>query len=136
MKIFQIVVLVLSGLALFYACSMRLIKPSGAVFLQSYFEDPANSLESHVDLANEIRGVGAVMLLGGLIALLGAFRPDFQQTAFVVTTLIFAGVILGRSISWIFDGAPPVNLIRAAIAEAVLAVLNAYCMVGTMSESS
>lgn len=136
MKIFQIIVLSLSGMALFYASSMRLFKPTKAVFLQHYFENPANSLESHVDLANEIRGIGAVMLLGGIIALFGVFRPDFMQTALVVTTLIFVGVVLGRSISWLFDGAPPVNLIRAAIAEAVLAVLNAYCLIGIMSESS
>ncbi|MEL7535081.1 MAG: DUF4345 domain-containing protein [Bacteroidota bacterium] len=129
MKIFQIVVLSLSGLALLYACSMRLIKPSGAVFLQTYFENPANNLETHIDLANEIRGVGAVMLLGAIIALIGAFRPDLRQSAFLITTLIFGGVVLGRSLSFFIDGMPSGNVMRAAVAEGVLAALNAFWLV-------
>jgi len=71
MKIFKIVVLTISGLALFYACSMRLFHPSGAVFLQSFFENPANHLETHIYLASDIRVVGAVMRLGGVWVLMG-----------------------------------------------------------------
>ncbi|MEM6347203.1 MAG: DUF4345 domain-containing protein [Bacteroidota bacterium] len=131
MKAFQIVVLSLSGLALFYACSMRLFNPSGAVFLQSYFKSATNSLTDHIDLVNEIRGVGAVMLLGGIVALIGVLREDMRQIAFVVTSLIFAGVILGRSLSLIIDGMPPQNLLRAAIAEGVLAALNIFCLISS-----
>lgn len=128
MNIFKIVVLTLSGLALFYACSMRLINPSAAVFLHTFFENPANSLETHVDLVNEVRGVGMVMLLGGIVALLGAIRQNFRETAFVVVTVIFAGVILGRSISFFIDGMPHSGVLRAAIAEGVLAALNIACL--------
>lgn len=128
MKIFQIVVLSLSGLALLYACSLRLFNPEGAVFLQTYFENPANSLETHVDLINEIRGVGAVMLLGGIIALLGTLKADFRLSAFVVLTVILGGVVLGRSLSFMIDGIPHANLIRAAIVEGVLAMLNVFCL--------
>ena len=118
--------LALSGLALFYACSMRLIDPSGAVFLQSYFENPGNSLDLHLDLVNEIRGVGAVMLLGGIVAFLGIARTDLRQSAFLVLVVIFGGVILGRSISILLDGMPSQDVIRAAVAEGVLAVGNVF----------
>lgn len=135
MKTLNIVVLSLSGLALFYACSMRLINPAGAVFLQSYFENPVNRLETHIDLVNEIRGVGAVMLLGGFIAFLGTMRVGFRQTAFVVLTVIFGGVVLGRSVSLFIDGMPNQGLIRAAIVEGVLAGLNVYCLVNSLLRS-
>ncbi|MEO0565790.1 MAG: DUF4345 domain-containing protein [Chloroflexota bacterium] len=129
MKIFQIVVLVLSGLALFYASSMRLFDPSQAVFLQTYLENPSNSLEIDIDLASEIRGIGAVMVLGGIIALIGATRADFRLTSFVVASVIFVGVVLGRSASLFVDGMPNDDLIRAASFEFVLSVLNIFCLV-------
>ncbi|MEO1287703.1 MAG: DUF4345 domain-containing protein [Chloroflexota bacterium] len=129
MEIFKVVVLFLSGLALFYACSMRLINPTNAIFLQTYFESPENSLATDIDLVNEIRGVGAVMLLGGIVALLGAIRADVRLTSFVVVTIIFSGVVLGRSYSLFIDGIPSENLIRAAIAEVVLSVLNIVCLI-------
>ena len=132
MKIFNIIVLALSCLALFYACTMRLIHPDTAVFLQSYFEHLANSLETHIDLANEIRGVGMVMLLGGIVALIGAIWQDFRQAAFMVATVIFAGVILGRLVSFAIDGLPHTGVLRAAVAEAVLAGLNVVCLANSM----
>ncbi|MEL6134409.1 MAG: DUF4345 family protein [Bacteroidota bacterium] len=136
MKTFQIIVLALSGLALFYACTMRLINPKGAVFLQTYFENSANSLDLHKDLVNEIRGVGMVMLLGGIVAFLGIIKVDFRFTAFVVATVIFTGVILGRSLSFFVDGMPPTQLLRAAVAEGVLAALNIYGLARLLMEGN
>lgn len=132
MKNFKIIVLVLSALALFYASSSRFINPMGAVFLQTFFENPENSLEIAIDLVNEIRGVGAVMFLGGIIAFLGAIRADFRQTSFVVATVIFGGVVLGRALSLFIDGIPNENLIRAAIVEGVLGALNIFCLVNIL----
>ena len=128
MKIFKIVVLTLSGLALFYACSMRLINPTRAVFLQTYFENTANSQVINIDLLSEIRGVGSVMFFGAIIAFIGAIRADFRLTSFVVVTLIFGGVVFGRSLSLIIDGMPNEDLIRATTAEIVLAALNMFCL--------
>ena len=132
MKTFHIVVLALSGLALFYASTMRLFNPTEAVFLQTFFEHSGNSLDIHTDLVNEIRGVGAVMLLGGFVALLGTIRADFRSAAFVVLTVILGGVVLGRSYSFFIDGIPHANLIRAAIAEGVLGGLNVFCLLNRL----
>ncbi|MEM6526799.1 MAG: DUF4345 domain-containing protein [Chloroflexota bacterium] len=129
MRIFQIVVLVLSGLALLYACSMRFINPTEAVFLQTYFENPDNRLEADIELVNEIRGVGAVMLLGAIVTFLGAIRADFRLTALVVAAVILGGVVLGRSLSLFIDGIPDADLIRAYVAEIVLGTLNVVCLI-------
>lgn len=134
MDIFTKVVLSLSGLALFYACYLRLIQPDKAVFLQSYFEHPGNSLKVHIDLANEIRGVGAVMLLGGIVILIGTVRADFRLAALVVATVIFGGVVLGRSLSSFIDGPPSGPLMRAAVAEGVLAALNILCLIRVLMQ--
>ncbi|MEM9775701.1 MAG: DUF4345 domain-containing protein [Chloroflexota bacterium] len=129
MKTFKIVVLILSGLALFYASSSRLFIPAGAVFLQTFFENPENSLDIAIDLVNEIRGVGSVLFLGGIIALIGARRADFRFTAFVVTNVIFSGIVIGRSLSFLIDGMPHSGLIVVFTTEAVLAVLNIFCLI-------
>jgi len=135
MEIFKTIILALSGLALFYACSMRLINPTNAVFLQTYLVNPENNLEIDINLVNEIRGVGAVMLLAGMIAFVGVIRADFRQSVFVVVTVIFGGIVLGRSLSFFIDGLPNQNLMRAAIAEVVLAALNIVCLISILTRS-
>lgn len=127
MNIFKVVVLSLSGVALFYASSSRLINPMEAIFLQTYLE--TNSMTTNIDLINETRGVGAVMFFGGVVAFIGIIRPDFRLTSFVVLVVIFGGVVFGRGLSLLIDGIPNESLMRAAIAEGVLGVLNIVCLV-------
>ncbi len=125
MKTFNSVVLVLSGSALFYVCTMRLIDPSTAVFLQTYLES-GNTLST--EMASEIRGIGAEMLLAGAVAFLGVFLPRFRATSFVVLSVLFVGVVLGRSVSLVVDGMPDESLLRPAIVEMILAALNVFCL--------
>ena len=124
MKTFPIIVLLLSGLALSYASASRLFDPAAAVFLQTFFENPTHSLEVSTDLVNEIRGIGTVMLLAGVVAIIGVFRPAFRVTALTVTTVIFVGVALGRAISMGIDGMPPPELMRVFMIEGILALMN------------
>ncbi|GEM_PF-458917 len=132
MNTFQIIILALSGCALFYASSMRLIKPDMANFIQTYSENPTNNLEKDTDLLNEIRGVGAVMLLGGIMVLLGISIPGFRQTSFAIAAVIFVGVVVGRLISNGLDGMPNPQIMRATIIEAVLGALNTFCLISAL----
>ncbi|MEM9887559.1 MAG: DUF4345 domain-containing protein [Bacteroidota bacterium] len=129
MELFEVIILSLSSLALFYASTMRLINPQKGNFLQTYLSNPDNRLENDTDLINEIRGVGAVMLVGGLFIILGIVISDFKFTSFVVAVVIFFGVVLGRLISLVVDGKPNQDVIRATIAEIVLSVLNIFCLI-------
>ena len=128
METFEILVLSLSGLALFYASSMRLIYPVKAHFLQTYLAKPHNDLNRDQDLVNEIRGVGAVMLLAGIIILLGTVVPNLRTISFVVATTIFLGVALGRLISFGLDGPPSPAVVRGTSAEMLLSTLNIFCL--------
>lgn len=125
MKTFDNVVLALSGLALFYVCTMRLIDPSEAVFLRTYLEI-GNTL--NIEMASEIRGIGAEMLLAGIVAFLGIFIPRLKVTSFVVLSVLFVGVVLGRSVSLVVDGMPDESLLRPATIEMILAALNVFCL--------
>lgn len=125
MKIFNTIVLALSGLALFYMSTMRLFDPSTVVFLQSV-ADLSNILT--IEMANEIRAMGAENVLGGIVAFLGIFVPRFRFPAFVVLSVIFAGAALGRSASLAVDGVPDTNILRAWHHQAILAVLNVFCL--------
>ncbi len=136
MNNFKTIVLVLSGLALLYASSSRLINPTDAVFLQSFFENPENSLETAIDLVNEIRGIGAVLFLGGIVALFGALRTDFSPTSFVVTTVIFGGIVLGRAVSFFGDGIPHPDLMRVAMIEAIIGALNIFCLANILRQDN
>lgn len=132
MRVFETVVLVLSGLALFYASSSRLINPAEAVFLQTYLANPVNSLANDIDLVNEIRGGGAVMLLAGMVVFLGTVKADFRLTSFVVATVILGGVVFGRALSLFIDGMPNEALTRVAIVEGVLGAFNIVCLVNIL----
>ena len=125
MKIFNNIVLALSGLALFYMSTMRLFDPSAVVFLQS-IADPSSVLT--IEMANEIRAMGAENVLGGIVAFLGIFIPRFRFTAFVVLSVIFVGAALGRSVSLVVDDVPDENIFRAFHHQAILGVLNVFCL--------
>lgn len=126
MSKFKKTVMAFSGLALFYACTMRLVDPSAAVFLQTHLASTGNVLTT--ELASEIRGLGAAMLLAGIVAFLGVFRSRASVTSFVVVSVIFAGVVVGRAVSLVFDGIPDADLFRPAIVEGILAALNLFCL--------
>ena len=76
------------------------------------------------------------MFLGAIIAALGIIKADFRQTSFIVATVIFSGVVLGRSLSFFIDGTPNENLIRAASAEIVLSGLNIFCLISSLIQST
>ncbi|MEM9106961.1 MAG: DUF4345 domain-containing protein [Pseudomonadota bacterium] len=125
MKTINNTVLVLSGLALFYMSTMRLFDPSAVVFLQG-LADPGSVLT--IEMANEIRAMGAENVLGGIVAFLGVFIPRFRFAAFVVLSVIFVSAALGRSVSLVVDGMPDENIFRAYHHQAILAVLNLFCL--------
>ncbi len=126
MNKFSNTVLALSGLALFYVCTMRLIDPSAASFLKTYFADSSNVLT--IEMASEIRGIGAGMVLTGIVAFLGIFIPRLKVTAFVVLSVLFVGIVLGRAVSSIVDGVPDESLFMPVTHETILAVVNVFCL--------
>ena len=123
MEIFKIVTLSISGLLLFFVGTMRLVNP-----LKIYLKNSGIKLENDVNLLNEIRGVSAVMLFGGIIISLGTIIPELTITSFVIATLILIGFATGRLLSFGLDGKPNKLIVQGLISELVLGGANIYCL--------
>lgn len=131
MKTFYAVVLVVSGLSMFYASTTRLIKPTKAVFFPTQIKSSEKTDKPNTDLINEIRGVGGVLMLGGTLALLGLAISGFKQYSFMMASVIFIGIVIGRLLSMGIEGIPSSGVLQAMIVEFILGVFNLYCFVKT-----
>lgn len=127
METFKIITLSLSGLLLLFVGTMRLSNP-----IKNYLKNSGIKLEKDVDLLNEIRGVSAVMLLGGVIILLGTIVTELTTSSLVVATLLFIGFALGRILSIATDGKPNKQLIQGLVFELVLGSASAFCLITTL----
>ena len=126
MEVFKIIVLSLSGLLLLFVGAMRLYNPQ-----KTYLKHSGIQLANDVNLLNEMKGISAVMLLGGLVVLSGIFWSELTTSSFVVTIIIFIGFALGRSISIGTDGQPNKQITQGIITEIILGLANSYCLIST-----
>ena len=123
MEILKIVTLSISSLLLLSVGTLRLINP-----IKNYLKNSGIKLEKEVNLLNEIRGVSAVMMCGGIIILLGIIIPKITTASFVVAVLIFSGFAIGRLISIRLDGKPNKLIVQGLIFEIVLGLLNLFLL--------
>lgn len=130
MRYFETGILAVSALALLYACFSRLIIPTEAVFLRTLLSVPDVTLADHPSLASEVRGVGAVMLIGAIIGLVGILKVTFRGTSFIVLSTIFVGIAVGRSTSILIDGLPEAELLLVLAIEILIAAALVLCSIG------
>ena len=128
MEIIKIIILLLSGLMLVFVGSMRLSNP-----VKTYLKNSGITLENDVNLLNEMRGVSAVMLCGGILALLGTIIPVFTFSSFVIGALIFLGFAIGRFISLAADGKPNKQIKQGIVFEIVLGAANIFGLIYSLS---
>lgn len=121
MEIIKIIILSLSGLMLLFVGAMRLSNP-----VKAYLKNSGINLGNDTDLLNEVRGVSAVMLCGGIIILLGIGIPKLTLASFIVASLIFIGFAIGRGLSIPIDGKPNKQIIQGLIFELVLGMANIF----------
>ena len=124
MEIFKIVTLSISGLLLFMVGLFRLSQP-----LKTFLKNSGIELNNDVNLLNEIRGLSALMMFGGLTIMLGTIWADMRMSSFVVASLIFLGFALGRITSMSLDGKPNKLLVQGLVSELVLGLANLICLV-------
>ena len=127
MEIFKIVTLSLSGLLLLFVGMMRLMNPK-----QAYAKNSGIQLADDVNLLNEVRGVSAVQLLGGIIILLGTIVAPLTIVSFGVASLIFLGFALGRLISMNVDGKPNNQIRQGIMFELVLGAASLFFLLTSL----
>lgn len=113
------VILALSALLLIFVGSMRLINP-----IKTFLNSSGIQLNNDVNLLNEMRGISAVMLCGGILIGLGIVLPEFRLTSFTIGSLIFLGFVIGRLISISADGKPNQQITQGIVFEIVLGAAN------------
>ncbi|WP_459212245.1 DUF4345 domain-containing protein [Aquimarina rhabdastrellae] len=123
MEIIKIVILSLSSLLLIYVGLMRLSNP-----MKTYLKNSGITLSKDASLLNEIRGMSAVMLSAGILALLGIVFTPLTFTSHVVAALIFLGFAIGRLISLKADGTPSKQITQGIVFELVLGTANILCL--------
>ncbi len=127
MEIAQIIILSLSSLLLTMVGISRLSNP-----VKNYAKNSGIQLSRDVNLLNEMRGVGAVMLCTGLVTLWGVFLPAITRSSFLVGTLIFIGFAIGRFVSIAADGKPGKEISQGIVFEIVLGSANLFGFVITL----
>ncbi len=127
MEIIKITILSLSGLMLLFVGAMRLSNP-----IKAYLKNSGITLENNVNLLNEMRGVSAVMLCGGILTLLGTVFSSLTFTSFVIAALIFIGFAIGRLTSIAVDGKPNKQITQGIWFELVLGATNIFGLVNTL----
>jgi hypothetical protein len=124
MEIFNIIVLSLSGLMLFtFAGLLRLINP-----IKNYWKNSGIKIENEVNILNELRGMSALMLLGGIATMLGAIIPELRLTSFIVAIILFGGFAVGRLLSFGIDGKPNKSIRVGLVSELIFCSINTFCL--------
>ena len=128
MEIFNIAVLLISGLLIFtFAGVLRLVNP-----VKNYLKNSGIKIENEVNLLSETRGMSAVMMFGWITILLGAVIPKLTIISHTVAILLFLGYAFGRLLSIKLDGKPNKLLIQGLISELILGALNILCLVNAL----
>lgn len=127
MEIIKIVILSLSALLLLFVGLSRLGNP-----INTYSKNSGINLDNNVDLLNEIRGISALMLCGGIIVALGVFVKSLTMTSFVVGALIFVGFLVGRLVSIAADGKPNKQIVSGILFEVILGAANVFGLVSSL----
>lgn len=88
-----------------------------------YFEvmNPLSNRPS-TNMQSDLRGMGGMLLVLGLYALISIFRNAWRYPALTLATVVFAIFIAFRTLSFILDGLPEMTIIIAYLIEGVLAV--------------
>ena len=81
-----------------------------------------------VNVVNDVRAGGALLLGSGLTILLGIFISALTFTSNVIAILVFLSYGIGRAISIVSDGMPVDSLFKATIAEFVIAGLGIFML--------
>ncbi|WP_196885367.1 DUF4345 domain-containing protein [Aureivirga sp. CE67] len=109
--------LVISGLILAFIGGSTLIIPT------EMKTTAAIEINGNVNLLNDVRAFGMLVLSVGILTISGAFNKKLTFTSNLTSSLLFLTLGLGRLISIIVDGMPVDSLQKATGLEFVLGII-------------
>ena len=73
--------------------------------------------ELSTDFSHILRAVTGLYIAFGFFWLFAAFRPDYRNVAIITTTVLAAGLVAGRLLSFALDGWPSTFLVFSTAVE-------------------
>ena len=116
-NIMRRLVLLLSGLTAAAIAAAILFLPE--LFYASYGIEVAGDTA----LQNELKAPAGLLLAGGSVMLLGAFRAEWTTHALVATAVIYLSYGFSRCLSFALDGMPAGGLFEAALFEIAIGIV-------------
>lgn len=107
---FRVILLVLALILIVFG-GWRLIDPIG------FYAFSGLELADEAGLLSEVRGVGGIITVSGLIVALGAFRPDWSRTSVILAAVVFLSLGLGRLLGVALDGSPGTEILQGMAIE-------------------
>jgi hypothetical protein len=99
----------------------------GILFVPHAFHASSGlALGNDVNLLNEVRSQGGIVLVAGLFMLFGAFRVTMTWTALILSATLYLSYGLSRLVSVGFDGVPNAAMLQITALELFI---GAFCAV-------
>ncbi|WP_196895224.1 DUF4345 domain-containing protein [Aureivirga marina] len=109
--------LIISGVILAFIGGSTLIIPA------EMKATAAIDVSGNVNLLNDVRAFGVLVLSIGILTISGAFNKKLTFTSNVTSFILFLGLGIGRVISIVVDGTPVDSLQKATGLEFVLGII-------------
>ncbi len=129
-KIMRRVLLLLSGVTAMAIAAAILFAPE--FFYASYGIEVAGDAA----LKNELKAPAGLLLAGGALMLIGAFRAAWTTQALVITAVIYLSYGLSRFASFALDGVPGGGLLEAAVFEVVIGAIALLALISETGSRS
>lgn len=87
-------------------------------------------LSPSVNMLSDLRGMGGLLLLSGVVAMIAAFRRGWDVFALPQVTLVYVSFVVFRGLGVALEGLPESAILIAWLIEFVMAALGLLLVVG------
>lgn len=117
-------------IVLFIGAAMFLLAGSIAMLSPDSFTSRNDiDISGQISLYNDYRGMGGLLIGGGLIIMAGVFRSKMAFTSVVTATVMYLCFSGGRWLSFIIEGQPAEGLLKATVVETVVGLLSFFALI-------
>ena len=81
------------------------------------------NVEPSVSLLSDLRGMGGMMFVIGLYVFMANFRKELIKSAVIMSVIVYTSFVVFRSLSFMLDGMPQIEITVAFSIELIMACL-------------
>lgn len=126
--------LFIAGLTMLLVGSFIALAPNA--YLMSMGAQPDEAFSNGVTQGNiaptglisDLRGMGGMLLFIGAYVFISTFKIAWQQTALLISTLVYCAFVVFRTTGFIIEGFPSIGILTAYFVELVIALIGVFLM--------